>query len=121
MELTILFWFTIKHFICDFPLQATPWIYRNKGTYGHGGGIVHAFIHGVGTYLVLLAFTSSEIAIAISLLDSFLHYHIDWAKMNLSKKFNLRPDNSERFWILLGLDQLLHMLTYIAFVKFITL
>jgi hypothetical protein len=36
---------------------------------------------------------------------------IDWAKMNAGNLYNLKPDNSEWFWILLGFDQLLHHLT----------
>lgn len=96
--------FFIKHFVCDFPLQATPYMYRNKGTYGHPGGILHAGIHGIGTWLIL-----SPLA---AIIDAVVHYHIDWAKMRLGAHYNLRPDNSEWFWILLGLDQLLHYLTY---------
>jgi len=36
--------------------------------------------------------------------------------MNASKRYDLKPDNSEWFWILLGFDQLLHHLTYFALV-----
>jgi hypothetical protein len=51
-----------------------------------------------------------------ALADFFVHYHIDWAKMNVSKRYDLQPNNSERFWILLGFDQLLHHLTYFGIV-----
>lgn len=108
----ILFWLTIKHFICDFPLQAFPWMYRNKGTYGHPGGLVHAGIHGVATFVVLAFFVGWMTALTLASLDAFLHYHIDWAKVRIGAKYGLRPDNSEWFWMLLGADQLLHMLTY---------
>ena len=53
-----------------------------------------------------------------ALADAVIHYHIDWAKMNTSQRFNLKPDNSDWFWILLGFDQLLHHLTYFAIVAF---
>lgn len=105
----------IKHFICDFPLQTSPWLYRNKGKYLHPGGIVHAAIHGVGTALVLSPFIGSQ-ALTYALIDTLAHYHIDWAKMNISSSFDLKPDSSEWFWLLLGLDQLLHHLTYFAIV-----
>jgi len=49
-----LLWLFVKHFICDFPLQANPWMYRNKGTYGHAGGLAHSALHGVGHSLSLL-------------------------------------------------------------------
>ena len=54
----ILIMLFIKHFICDFPLQATPWMYTNKGTYGHNGGLAHASIHGLGTALILPSFSA---------------------------------------------------------------
>ncbi|MEE9330862.1 MAG: DUF3307 domain-containing protein [Methylophilaceae bacterium] len=105
----------IKHFICDFPLQAFPWIYNNKGRYLHLGGILHAAIHGVGTLFVLFPFIGSP-AFIYAAIDMVVHYHIDWAKMNLSEHYNLKPNSSEWFWVLLGLDQLLHHLTYFAII-----
>ena len=105
----------IKHFICDFPLQAFPWMYKNKSIYGHVGGIAHAAIHGVGTFLVL-AYWLGAAAWVFALVDMFIHYHIDWAKMNINSKFGLQANTNEWFWILLGLDQLLHHLTYFAIV-----
>ena len=105
----------IKHFICDFPLQMFPWLYKNKGSYLHPGGIVHAGLHGIGTALVLAPFIGTS-AITFGLIDMLVHYHIDWAKMNLSKRYDLNPNNSEWFWVLLGFDQLLHHLTYFAII-----
>lgn len=93
----------IKHFICDFVLQY-PRHYLNKGNYGKWGGVEHALIHGVGTALIL--------GPALGLLDFFIHYHIDWAKMNLNKHYGWTATTSEKFWTLLGFDQLLHLLTY---------
>lgn len=108
----------IKHFICDFPLQMFPWLYKNKGRYLHLGGIVHAGAHGIGTALVLSPFVGT-FAITLGLIDMLVHYHIDWAKMNLSNQYNLKPDNSEWFWVLLGFDQLLHHLTYFAIIYYV--
>jgi hypothetical protein len=112
-----LFLLFIKHFICDFPLQANPWLYRNKGTYMHPGGIAHACIHALGTLLVLAPFIGS-LSMLYAAIDMLVHYHIDWAKMNISKRYDLQPNNSERFWILLGFDQLLHHITYFAIIYF---
>ena len=102
----LFFLFSLKHFICDFPLQAHPYLYGNKGKYGHPGGIIHAGIHGLGTMLILPAFPFAAIA------DFAAHYHIDFLKMRVNAHYNLKPDNSEWFWILLGFDQLLHYATY---------
>jgi len=108
----------IKHFICDFPLQMFPWLYQNKGRYLHPGGIVHAVLHGIGTFIVLSFFLNSSESLIYAMIDTLLHYHIDWTKMNLSRHYRLKPDNSEWFWLLLGLDQLLHHLTYFAIIYY---
>lgn len=112
----ILFWLVVKHFVCDYPLQAFPYMYRNKGTYGHLGGLIHAIIHYAGTTIVLAFFVPWWLAVTLGALDGFLHYHIDYAKMKLGAIYELKPDNSEWFWILLGFDQLLHYLTYFLLV-----
>jgi hypothetical protein len=105
----------LKHFVCDFPLQAFPWMYRNKGTYGHPGGIAHAAVHVVGTLLALgFCGVGFWISLAAAVADGIVHYHIDWAKMRIGAWKNWGPTNSEYFWMLLGIDQLLHQLTYIA-------
>jgi hypothetical protein len=105
----------VKHFVCDFLLQAHPYQYLNKGIYGHPGGLLHSAIHGFGMLLVLVCFMPVSSTPLISVLiwvDMITHYHIDWAKVKVARKYNLKPDNSEWFWILLGFDQLLHMAVY---------
>lgn len=106
-----------KHFIVDFPLQC-KYQWQNKGTYGHMGGVVHAFLHGLGTAVVFW-FWAPMACLLIGIIDMFLHYHIDWAKMNLNAKMGWKPDNSEKFWWLLGADQFLHAMTYIWLVSLI--
>lgn len=112
-----LFLLFVKHFVCDFPLQTSPWMYRNKGIYFHPGGIAHSAVHALGTWLVLVFFIGEK-AWLYALLDFIVHYHIDWAKLKLNKRFDLRPDNSNWFWILLGLDQLAHHITYFVIVYY---
>lgn len=106
----------LKHFICDFPLQACPFMYLNKGTYGHIGGIFHAIIHVLGTFFVVAIFFSPLVAGAAAVVDGFAHYHIDFAKMRIGALMGWGPTTSEWFWILLGFDQLLHYLTYFGIV-----
>lgn len=103
-----------KHFIIDFPLQ---WEYqwRNKGTYGHPGGLIHAGLHGIGTYLCFI-WLSFDLAIIFAVADAIIHYHIDWAKMRINDHYGWQPNNSAKFWVLLGFDQYLHALTYIAMI-----
>lgn len=104
-----------KHFFVDFPMQ-TPFQWQNKGTYLHPGGLLHSFLHGVGTLIVVFLFTfNPTLAIWLGVLDVLIHYHIDWAKMNINKEKGWKADKNPEFWTLLGLDQYLHAVTYLAF------
>jgi len=119
---------TIKHFIVDAPLQL-PYQYLNKGTYGHLGGILHAALHGIGTVLCLLVIQQPmELCFAIGFMDAGIHYHIDWAKMNISsnKYSGMSTDADGKtclciydnmFFIWLVVDQCLHFATYILIVS----
>jgi hypothetical protein len=107
-----------KHFLVDFPLQ-TKFQYSNKGTYGHPGGILHASLHGLGTFICIYWYAPIA-AIYLALADMIVHYHIDWAKMKLNSKLGWSPTTHEQFWWLLGLDQYLHAVTYVVFVALIT-
>ncbi|OYY48360.1 MAG: hypothetical protein B7X95_09630 [Methylophilaceae bacterium 17-44-8] len=112
-----LFLLFLKHFVCDFPLQISPWMYRNKGIYLHLGGVAHAAIHAAGTWLVLVFFIGHQ-ALLYALIDFVAHYHIDWAKLRINMRLDWRPDNSNGFWILLGFDQLLHHITYFVIIYY---
>lgn len=89
-------------------------MYKNKGTYGHIGGLVHSLLHGISTFCIALFFTDVHTSFIVGIIDEVLHYHIDWAKMNINKKFGWTATNSENFWKLVGVDQTLHLLTYIG-------
>lgn len=109
--------FAFKHFIVDFLLQK-KYQYANKGIYGHPGGILHAILHGVGTFLCLIFFFPA-LAGLMAILDAVLHYHIDWAKTNINAHYGWGPTTHEEFWWLLGLDQLLHFLTYVLIIGWV--
>ena len=105
----------VKHLIVDFPLQ-TPFQYKNKGTLGHPGGLLHAGLHGVTTALILLFYTSAPWAVALASVEAFSHYWIDWGKMNLNRIMGWGPKTHEEFWWLLGFDQFLHQIIYLGLV-----
>lgn len=116
--ITLLALLMIKHCICDFMLQ-TPWQLTQKGIYGAPGGIVHSGIHVAGTFVVLLAVMPPLSVIAVVLVVEFLvHYHIDWGKAQFVKRFEIR--DGARFWNAIGVDQLLHNLTYLAILVYVT-
>jgi len=107
-----------KHFLFDFLFQ-TPFQYENKGIYGHIGGILHSALQALGTFLVFVIVSAVykshslfDLAGVFAVLDFVVHYHIDWAKVNIGKALNLSPKNRE-FWWFLGFDQYLHYLTYL--------
>jgi hypothetical protein len=101
----------------DFPLQ-NKFQWSNKGTYLHPGGILHAALHGIGTFICLY-WSAPLVAIQLAIVDAVVHYHIDWAKMNINKKLGWGPTTDEQFWWLLGFDQWLHAITYIAIVSYL--
>ena len=109
----LIFLLFTKHFICDFLLQ-TDYQLKNKGTYGHPGGVLHASLHALGTYLCFWSIIP-VFALEVAFVDLILHYHIDWIKMKVNSAFKYSP-NLTRFWWLFGLDQYLHALTYIVLV-----
>lgn len=107
-----------KHFIVDFPMQVR-YQWSNKGTYGHPGGLVHAGLHGIATCACFYWY-APDAAFYLAWIDAIIHYHIDWAKMNINAKLGWGPTTHEEFWWLLGLDQFLHALTYIGLVSLVT-
>jgi hypothetical protein len=122
--------FVVKHFVCDFhPKIQTPAMYLNKGTYGHPGGIAHAFVHVSASCLILWAFSFSLESswpfryahvflsyIGLLVFEGLVHYHMDWFKIWWCKRKGYKPDTHPQFWLWLGIDQLVHYLTYIVMV-----
>jgi hypothetical protein len=108
-----------KHFIVDFPLQ-NKFQWSNKDKYGHPGGLLHAWLHGLAT-MVCFWWYAPLACIWLGLADAFIHYHVDWAKMNLNSKMGWGPTTHEQFWWLLGVDQYLHAVTYIGLVSLVTI
>lgn len=113
--IAVLLLLLVKHFVCDFPLQSFPWMYENKGTFGHPGGLVHSLVHVIGSFLVLFFFFPINVMFVSMLMwEFFLHYMIDYGKVRCCREFNLLPTNSQMYWIILGFDQLLHHATYVG-------
>ena len=102
-----------KHLIIDWILQP-EWMWRNKGTYGHIGGIAHAALNAVFTSLCFLLVTNNLLLVLV--VDFIAHYHIDWAKMNITRITKWGPTTSPKFWWLTGFDQFLHQITYILLI-----
>jgi Protein of unknown function (DUF3307) len=111
--LIVLLMLEVKHFLFDYPLQ-THFQLRNKATYGHVGGLLHAGLHVLGTSTVfLIARPSLPVGAAILLGEFIVHYHLDWAKGQLNKRSGLTTTDA-LYWWGIGVDQMLHHLTYLA-------
>ncbi len=119
------FFFLVKHTVMDFWVQNRfPWMWMNKGRFGHPGGLAHSLTHVLGTlpFLGPLTLNLNDYRGEYFYWDHLLyftlgfefvvHYLIDYLKMNIGQwggwKCNTRP----YFWDLLGLDQLFHLATY---------
>lgn len=102
----------VKHFLFDFVFQ-TPYQIRNKGTYGHPGGLLHSGLHVAGTAAALAVVSPPAGLFAAILVGEFVvHYHVDWGKEQIMRRHGTTGDAF--FWRLTGFDQLLHQITYVA-------
>jgi hypothetical protein len=130
--------FATKHMIVDGPLQSSsPYQWANKGTYGHPGGILHAGLHGIGTFvsMLIMSFFVNDLSfegfsmewfgpwvvlmIVCSIADFLIHYHVDWLKMTLNRIFGWTTA-SPSFWTAVMGDQYAHSMTYLGLVWFIS-
>jgi len=103
--------FQLKHYLFDFLFQ-TGYQLRNKGTYGHPGGILHSGLHGLGSILPMLILAPPVWLIVLLVIGEFLvHYHVDWLKERVVKQRGWTV-NDFGFWQALGIDQMVHHLTY---------
>jgi Protein of unknown function (DUF3307) len=104
----------VKHAVADFFVQ-TESQRREKGIYGATGGLTHSLTHIVLTAPVFLLLPTLETGMIAALLaaEFVLHYHIDWTKEQVVRR-NGWTSHDTPFWWAIGLDQLLHGLTYVA-------
>jgi hypothetical protein len=105
----------VKHWYIDFVNQSAEEVH-GKGIYGNAHGLMHSIKHGVATTAIFCAFTGDfTYSVIIGIIDFVLHYHIDWLKININKRYNYTVETPQ-FWAWLGADQLAHSLTYLGLV-----
>lgn len=104
----------VKHFLADFCWQ-TDRMLRDKGHFWRIGGLQHAGLHGALTYVILMHFLGVQACVMLAIFDAVIHYTVDWFHRRATVKMSY---DSNEFWFWIGVDQLLHTLTYlvIAFV-----
>lgn len=109
--LFILILFQIKHWYIDFVNQSDVEV-QHKGIYCDWLGVKHSLKQGAATAIILLFFINPTWAIGLGAIDFLIHYHTDYCKM----RFGNRDIKTKAFWMQLGLDQLVHQLTYIGII-----
>ncbi len=114
MALTAMAYLLVKHAVADFLLQ-TEYQRRTKGDYGALGGITHAFTHIVLTAPVFWILPPVALGFVSALLlgEFVVHYHLDWSKERVVHA-NGWSSKDTPFWWAIGLDQMMHALTYVA-------
>lgn len=109
-EALLLFALMCKHAICDLAIQSfrTP---TEKSKYFNKGLHLHSSDHAIGAFIVLLFFVSPLYAAVFAFIDYIFHWHIDFTKTNIARKYNWNKEG-KAFWRLQTLDQLAHYATY---------
>lgn len=116
MDYILLIMLTLKHFLADFVYQP-PFQWKNKGTYGHIGGVLHSGQHILLTGFILGFYPVSWLTIlGICSFEFLIHYHMDWFKMRYNAYKGWSANTHNEFWVLMGFDQLIHSLTYILII-----
>jgi hypothetical protein len=113
--LLLLIGLELKHYVADYFLQP-GWMLAGKGDFRMVGGYAHAGVHAVFTSIVLLLLsTPLSLVAGIFVAEFVVHYLLDFAKIRYSHGVhaNTQP---RRFWILHGIDQITHQLTYAAII-----
>lgn len=113
--ITLLALLFTKHLIFDFIYQP-PYQWQNKGTYGHWGGLIHSGQHMIATLMILPFFTSLHLCALLCVTEMAIHYHMDWFKMWYNAKKGWKCNTHNEFWILTGIDQWVHAMTYVLIV-----
>jgi hypothetical protein len=119
--------FAIKHFVVDFLLQ-TPYQWKNKGKFGHPGGILHSLLHSVTSLFMLILFVilfpgvfNITVVLPLVVFEFVIHYLMDYTKVNINAYYGWGANTHSEFWYLLGFDQLVHALTYVFMVEWFLL
>ena len=115
---TVMTALAIKHFLADYIFNPAYTVPVNKHIYGSRGSLEHLGVHMFFCFLALVAFVPLEWVIYAVLFDGFIHYHEDFIKTKFLYKRKGLSEEIRR--AITGLDQLVHILTYIIIVAAVT-
>ena len=111
--LLVLLLLQVKHAVFDGPLQR-QWMLREKGFYGKRGGLAHAGLHGLGTFMALAILAQGlGLSLLLAAFDAAIHYHVDFIKETIVRRYRWTSVDNY-FWWALSADQMFHQFTYLA-------
>lgn len=116
MSLFLLTLLLIKHFIADWVVST------DKMAFQKGNNLYYLFLHSthhvVLTAFILYFFTYVDRIIIVIFYEFFIHSLLDFIKANehILGKYTLP---TKKAFIFLGLDQLMHQLTYVGIVLYL--
>ena len=100
----------VKHFLADYCWQSDRML-KDKGHFGRLGGLQHAGLHGALTYVILMHFLNLQACVMLAVFDAIVHYTVDLVHRRATVKLST---NTDAFWMWIGIDQLVHALTYLG-------
>ena len=110
----------LKHYVADYFLQP-GWMLAGKGDFRQVGGYAHAGVHAGMSALVLLVAGTPWLTLAGLVVAEFIvHYLLDYSKIHYSRGVHV-DTQPRRFWMLHGVDQITHQLTYGAMIYLVLL
>lgn len=104
------------HYLADFCLTSSAMIRAKSDGQNPWPIVLHAAIHTGLMAICLLLWTTFWKAVLLAMAVEWgTHFLIDWAKARLSVRFPRLADPQQKpYWMLYGLDQLLHQLVIIG-------
>ena len=108
----------MKHFLADYVFNPVYTVPTNKHIYGSRGSLEHLGVHMFFCFVALIPFVSFPLVLYAMLFDGFIHYHEDFIKTKFLWKRKGLDQRTRR--AITGLDQLVHILTYVVIVWWLT-
>ncbi|MBR5117355.1 MAG: DUF3307 domain-containing protein [Muribaculaceae bacterium] len=118
MQFVLIISLLICHFLADYCLT-TPQMIKAKASGKKLQHIfLHSFVHSILMSLVFVAFSRPlKIVFLLFAFEFCTHFIIDYLKGLVGRLYPAFADNRQKqFWVLYGLDQLLHLLVIVAMV-----
>ena len=116
-SMTIMTLLLLKHYLADYVFNPA-YEPAEKHIYGSIGSLAHLGMHMLWCFALLIGFLPLGTVAIVTLFDCFVHYHEDYIK---TKYLHKRKGLSDKFRrCITGMDQLIHMLTYVAIVYFVS-